>query len=506
MKAIRNNRLWIWAPAILLLVVFATLAYIFLPGRGSLPAQPVPDYWPTDGWQTSTPEQQGLDSAKLAERLQSFHDKNIAIDSLLIVRNGYIVLDAYYSPYDGSFPHDMASVGKSVTGILVGIAIDQGKLQLDSPMVSFFPDRTIANLDERKQSITVRDLVSMRNGMDSQCFQGDEPTLDAMRSQPDWVQAALDRKMVSQPGTRFCYDSPGMHILSAILQEATGMTEFDFARQYLFEPLGISDVVWETDPQGYSHGWGDLHLKPEDSAKLGYLWLHGGNWNGKQIVSASWVSNSIQAQSRMVGNDYGYGYGWWVSPVDFYAEGREGQFIRVIPSMNMVVVITGGGDIIDQVMPLLIKILLTSTTQLPENPAGLAQLKTTLTLLAQDSVLQPSSSLPDAARAISGKTYVCDTNAVSVDSLRFDFNDSEVATLYLTRYGMEMVWPVGLDGKYRLSTEGQGQRGYWMDAHTFIFETFDIGRLTRQLNFDGDNLELVIPEAGLTITCHVQNP
>ncbi len=342
--------------------------------------------------------------------------------------------------------------------------------------------------------------------MESQCLEGDEPTLDAMRSQPDWVQAAVDRKMVSQPGTQFCYDSPGMHILAAILQEATGMTELDFARQYLFEPLGIHDVIWETDPQGYPHGWGDLHLNPEDSAKLGYLWLHNGNWNGQQIVSASWVSESIQPQSRNVGNDYGYGYGWWVSPVDFYAEGREGQFIRVIPSIKTVVVITGGGDIIDQVMPFLIKTLLTSSRQLPENPSGLAQLEITLTSLAEDPALQPVAFLPDTAQTISGKTYVCDPNEVSVNSLRFDFNNSETATLYLTRYGMEMVWPVGLDGRYRFSAEGQGQRGYWQDAVTFVFETFDIGHLTRQVNFDNNNLELVIPEAGLTITCHVQNP
>ena len=502
----KTKRIVIISLVIIVVFILAGLAWYFTVGLRDTTAVPTPEYWPTDAWQTASPESQGIDTTKLAEGLQSFRDKDIAIDSLLIVRNGYVVVDAYYSPYDGSFPHDMASVTKSVTGILVGIAIDQGKLQLDAPMVSFFPDRIIANLDEWKQSVTIRDLVSMRNGMESQCLEGDEPTLNAMRSQPNWVQAALDRKMVSQPGTQFCYDSPGMHILSAILQKATGMTELDFARQYLFEPLGIKDVIWETDPQGYVHGWGDIHLNPEDSARLGYLWLHGGNWEGKQIVSASWVSESIQAKSRMVGNDYGYGYGWWVSPVDFYAEGREGQFIRVIPSINTVVVITGGGDIIDQVMPLLVKTLLTSTQPLPENPADLRQLETTLTLLAKDSAPQPAASLPDTALAISGKIYKCDSNEVSVNSLRFDFNHSEVATLYVTRYNMEMVWPVGLDGRYRLSAEGQGQRGYWQDANTFVFETFDIGHLTRQLNFDGDTLELVIPEAGLTITCHVQNP
>ena len=185
MKTIRTSRARIWGFAILGLMILGFLAYVFLPGRGKIPDLPAPDYWPTNGWRTTTPEQQGLDSAKLAAGIQAIHDKHVAIDSVMIIRNGYVVLDAYFSPYDGSFPHDLGSVTKSVTTILVAIAADQGKLRLDQPVVSFFPDRTIANLDDRKKSLTVRDLVSMRNGMESGCFHGDEPTLDTMRSQPD---------------------------------------------------------------------------------------------------------------------------------------------------------------------------------------------------------------------------------------------------------------------------------------------------------------------------------
>jgi CubicO group peptidase (beta-lactamase class C family) len=273
---VRTKRIVIISLVLLTLAILAVSAWYFMAGLRDTTAVPAPEYWPTDGWRTAYPESQGIDSTELAVELQSFRDQDIAIDSMLIVRNGYIVLDAYYSPYDGSFPHDMASVSKSVTGILVGIAIDQGKIQLDSPMVSFFPDRTIANLDDWKQSITVRDLVSMRNGMESQCLEGDEPTLDAMRSQSDWVQAALDRKMVSQPGTEFCYDSPGMHILSAILQKATGMTELDFARQTLFEPLGLWIRVWLV---GFTRrflcrgaGWPIYPGHPFDKYSGSYYW------------------------------------------------------------------------------------------------------------------------------------------------------------------------------------------------------------------------------------------
>ena len=119
-----------------------------------------------------------------------------------------------------------------------------------------------------------------------------------MIGQPDWVQAALDRPMVWRTGdSQFCYDSPGMHLLSAILQEATGMTALEFARQNLFEPLGIQEVIWDVDPQGYTRGWGDLHLTAGDAAKIGYLWLHQGMWDGKQIVPTEWVEQAPHSKT-----------------------------------------------------------------------------------------------------------------------------------------------------------------------------------------------------------------
>jgi CubicO group peptidase (beta-lactamase class C family) len=504
MKTVLKSRIAVWAAIVSLLALLGVLGYIFLPGRDNLLSLPEPDYWPTGGWLTTPPEQQGIDSAQLAAGVRSIQEKHIAIDSLMIVRNGYVVLDAYYSPYDGSFPHDIASVTKSVMTSLIGIAVDQGKIQLDQKVISFFPNRPIANLDERKKSITVRDLVSMRNGMESGCFNGDGPTLDAMRSSPDWVQYALDRRMVHQPDTHFCYDSPGMHLLSAILQTTTGMTALDFARQNLFAPLGISDVIWEYDPQGYTHGWGDLHLKPMDAAKLGYLWLHGGRWDGKQIVSTTWVSESVQAQSRLVGNEYGYGYGWWVTPVDFYALGRGGQYIHVIPSMNTVLVITAGGSEINQIMPFLIKVVLSSRKELPTNPIGQAELAAAISAVSQGSEVNSSGPLPGIARSISGQTYICDTNPAGVSSLRLDFPGPGDAGLFLQMNGQDVFWPVGLDGKYEQAADGQESSGYWVDESTFVLNIFDVGQLTRSFHFAGENLEIIIPESGLTLSCLAQ--
>jgi CubicO group peptidase (beta-lactamase class C family) len=493
--------------------LLAVLAVVFIPRL--LNPEPeqvsIPTYWPTEGWRTSTPEEQGFDSAKLAVGLQDLQEGDVGINSLLIIRNGYMVLDAYFDPYNGSFPHKLASVTKSVTTTLLGIAIDQGKLQLDQPMVSFFTDRTIANLDNRKKAITVRLLAEMMNGMESGCLEGDEPTLDAMRSTPDWVQAALDRKMERVPGTRFCYDSPGMHLLSAILQKATGMTELEFARQNLFEPLGIQDVFWQPDPQGYTHGWGDLYLKPPDAAKLGYLWLNQGRWEDKQIVSASWLADMVKVHSNAGGDDYGYGI--WIAqdkaPSDnYFAVGRGGQYIRVYPSFNAIIVVTAQGlEDFDELNPLLLSSFVSPDEPLPANPAGVTQLNATVTELAQAPQPYPVSSLPDTAKAISDKTLVFGPNPINVESLRFEFSDQAEATLHIMKPVVnEEIWTIGLDGKYRISPNGQAIRGHWTDPNTFILDVFEDGLVTYKFHFDGKRVQVSSPGLGLEFEGQIETP
>jgi CubicO group peptidase (beta-lactamase class C family) len=505
MKINRKKKALLWGTAAIALVGLGVLAWFLIPGLHAPVAAPVAEYWPTDGWRTSTPEEQGFDSVKLAEGLQALQEGHIAIDSLLIIRNGYVVLDASFYPYDESFPHNLASVTKSVTTTLIAIAAEQGKLRLDQPMVSYFPDRTIANLDDRKKSITVRHLAGMVNGMKSGCLAGDEPTLDAMRSTSDWVQAALDREMVDEPGKNFCYDSPGMHLLSAILQETTGMTELEFAQQNLFEPLGIQEVFWESDPQGFTHGWGDLHLKPRDAAKLGYLWLNRGVWEGKQIVPSAWVADAVKVHSQTGVKD-NYGYGWWVSDDSYFALGRGGQHVKVYPTVNAIVVTTARSFDYATIDPILAAAFISPDKPLPTNPEGVAKLNALLAKLVQGAATQPAAALPEIAKTVSGKTYVCESNPAGVTSLRFEFDDPAIARLFMEQNNKDVVWPIGLDGKYRMSPEGQGLRGYWQDSQTFILEVFDVGQPTRKLHFDGNQLQVSLSEINLTFTCQVQNP
>jgi CubicO group peptidase (beta-lactamase class C family) len=319
------------------------------------------------------------------------------------------------------------------------------------------------------------------------------------------MQAALDRKIVANPGERWCYDSPGMHILSGILQKATGMTELDYARQNLFEPLGITDVFWEDDPQGYTHGWGDLYLKPQDAAKIGYLWLNQGQWEGKQLVSASWLNEMIKPRSN-TGDDDQYGYGTWVGrdtpPNDhFSAVGRLGQYIRVYPSYNAIVVITaqGLGDYAE-VGDLLGAALLNPEKPLPPNSTAQAKLDAALKKVSQADPFAVTD-LPETASTITGRRIVLEANPLRVTEARFEFNDPNVARLYVTKNGGDNeVWSIGLDGKYRFSTvSGEAVRGYWADSQTFMAESFEDGFVSYRFRFDGDQVIVESPDRGVTL-------
>jgi CubicO group peptidase (beta-lactamase class C family) len=295
-------------------------------------------YWPTEGWRTSTPQEQNMDAEKLAQMISFVGEQNIGLHSLLIVQHGYIVSETYFQYNSETTKHELYSCTKSFTSALVGIAIDKGYISgVDQPVLSFFPEQTFDDTDELKQSMTLEDLLTMSSGLDWN--EGDQ-TYTAMYQSSDWVKFVLDKPMAVQPGSRFLYNSGVSHVLSAIVQQKTGMNTLEFAQKNLFDPLGI-DAVWEKDSQGIPIGGWGLQLTPRDMAKLGYLYLHNGNWDGQQIVSTDWVKASIQKHTGTDG-DLGYGYQWWIdsSTSAFTALGLFGQTIYVIPDLDLVIVTT----------------------------------------------------------------------------------------------------------------------------------------------------------------------
>lgn len=450
-----------------------------------------------------SPEAAGFDPGRLAQALAAVRAEVPHVHSVFLAVQGKAFLDAEFYPYDGTEMHNLASVTKSVMTTLIAIAADRGKLRLDQPMLDFFPERTVANLDERKRRITVRHLAGMSSGL--ACIgEHDEPTLHQMNASQDWVQFALDLPMAAEPGTTFSYCSPGMHLLSAILQQATGMTALDFAREALFAPLGIADVAWPADPQGVTHGWGDLRLFPADAAKIGQLWLDGGRAGGRQIVSEAWVRASASSQIR-TGPGWGgdYGLGWWIEPGDipgFAASGRGGQQISVFPSLGLVAVTTGGGIDPGEVLGRLAAAMVSRGAPLPDDPQGRQALKQVLATLQQPPAPAPPAPAPGLAAEISGHLWRFDPNPLGLAAMRLDFDAADSAGMVLQFAGgpPDRNARIGLDGVPRRFAGEDGvtasMRGAWTGVAEFRAEYDGIAMIDAfdlVLRFDGDTVDML---------------
>lgn len=307
---------------------------------------------------SSGAEAQKLDGKLLSELVNQIDSGAYGeIHSLLIVRNDFLVLEEYFRGYNRDQLHYLYSVTKSVTSALIGIAIHQGKIKgLDEKLLGFFPEYDIiTNKDARKEAITLEDLLTMTAG-----FSWDEwstpygsPQNDASKlaQSGDWMKYMLDLPMSEYPGIRFVYNSGCTMLLAGIIKNSTGKSAEEFAVKNLFEPIKIARWQWETGPKGITNtGWG-LHLRPIDMAQFGSLYLHKGRWKGKNSVPEDWVARSTKESVSIDGN-FDYGYQWWrfsdnssvgraLQTNDLYfAWGYGGQFIFVIPHLNMIVVIT----------------------------------------------------------------------------------------------------------------------------------------------------------------------
>jgi CubicO group peptidase (beta-lactamase class C family) len=398
-----------------------------------------------------------------------------------IVRRGRLVLDAYFYPYSAGLRHDVASVTKSVTSTLVGLAIEKGFLPgVETPMMAVLQKRVAANPDPRKQQLTLEHLLTMQAGWDCG-FEPREARLFQMRRSADWLQFMLDLPMVAAPGTRWAYCSGNCHVLSALLGETTRTNALAFARRELFAPLGIHDVIWPADASGNNHGWGDLQLHPLDMAKIGQLFLQHGRWKNRHLISETWIADATRAHVKQTSNRDHYGYFWWVKGQDypgmFEAVGRGGQRINVWPAKDLVLVFTGGGFEPGDLAPFILKAL-RSDQPLPENPAASTQLKARLAAASKPPAPQPVAKSPPIAAQISGKTFQLSTNALNLGTLMLHFHNSPEAQATLTWDGHRLTFPIGLDGVDRFSINPivhlpQAARARWLDDHTFLL-TLDL--------------------------------
>ncbi len=441
-------------------------------------------------------------------RLVDFGAEN-GMDSLLVVRHGKLVVDAYYAPYHAGMKHLIYSATKGVTATLTGIAIQDGLLKtVQQPVMDFFPAQRTAKSDTDHKAITLEHLLDMTSGIDwKEPLDGLPESMFQMGRSPDWTAFILDRPMAHPPGTTFNYNSGNTQLLSNVLTQATGGSGEAFARKRLFGPLGITDVAWQKDPQGHSTGGFGLYMHPRDMAKIGYLYLHKGAWQDQQLLPPQWTDKvfhptvDMRMGTRPV---YRYANGWWSIPErDVYmAVGFHRQLIMVLPKLDLVVVTTGKthyrfGALID-----LLDASSLAAQTLPENPSAYAELLNRV----QDAATEKATAIgPTSAMAptISGRSYQFENNRLGLSSMLLDLTPTSPHYELLfkaanTKNGARRVaGPIGLAGLFP-SPESNNDPVFavkvnWTDASTLsmVARVVADGVVnTYTLRFSGDQVDI----------------
>lgn len=305
-----------YSALICIIIVCLTLSCVPRANRWGLPqyeyAYQVPEKV-DDGWETSSLNKEGVDSVKINELIISILNKRFKnVHSVLLVRNGKLILEEYFYGYDRDTLHQLHSVSKSITSILVGIAVDQEMISsVDEKVYELFPDYIGTRWIDKKYDIALEHVLTMSAGIDwdEQSYRLTDRRNDivAMIYGDDWLKYVLNKKQIEMPGKRFNYSGGLNVLLGGIIRNTSGLYADKFAEKYLFGPLGISDYRWGRHPDGTINTQGGLSLRPRDMAKIGYLFLKDGKWKGRQIVSQKWVSESTKGHIPAY---YGLGYGY----------------------------------------------------------------------------------------------------------------------------------------------------------------------------------------------------
>jgi CubicO group peptidase (beta-lactamase class C family) len=461
------------------------------------------EYWPDRDWRTSTPEEQGIDSALIADMLEHIAHQQIDIHSFLLIRNGYLVTEVYVNPYSPEIPHQLFSCTKSIISALIGIARDEGYIgEVDQKMLDFFGEIRIKRPDAERQEITLAHLLTMTSGL--------KPTPSfPLYQYAEPIPFVVNLPMTSTPGEEFAYNSAAVHLLAAIIRQTAGTDVLSYAQTKLFTPLGISDVVWEADSTGLQFGPTGLRLTPRALAKLGYLYMQDGVWNGDQIISKEWIEESTQHHVDTVGkmnaaeND-GYGYLWWMSGFEgFSAHGFGGQYLFVLPESEMIIVFTGALQDLDFPIPhelvkTYIRPSVKSSSPIASDSQTFQTLKANIEHL-EDPDPKPVAPLPEIAKQISGKTFKITRDGsggrmFTSISLTFDGSSEYTSTTNWPGAGIHSVQG-GLDDVYRTG-EDFGLKGFWQDEHTFVEYykpmTYQIDTSIHTYTFDGNALTIDI--------------
>ena len=399
----------------------------------------------------STPEAQGISSSAILDFVEAANARQ-DMHSFMLVRHGRVVAEGWWSPYNAKARHSMYSLSKSFTSTAVGLAVAEGKLNVNDPVLKFFPDAAPAEPSANLKAMRISDLLRMNTGQHAE----DMAKLSFESSEP-LVKSFLAIPVAHKPGTHFWYNTPATFMASAIVQTVTGETVLDYLKPRLFDPLGIENPTWEMRQQ-YTFGGSGLAIRTEDIARFGQLYLQKGAWQGKQLLPAEWIEAATSLQTSNGSNpesdwDQGYGYQFWRCRNGLYrGDGAFGQYCIVMEEQDAVLAITSGTRDMQGIMNLVWDKLLPAMQQkrLKADKAACTKLESTLAGLMIRP--QQGGGAP-ADAALTGKRFVFPPNDQKIEATALEFGNGPV-TLVLKYDGIEQRIVCG-KGDWR-----QGRMGY----------------------------------------------
>ena len=378
-----------------------------------------------------TPESQGISSKAIISFLEAAEsERPDDMHSIIIMRHGKKITEGYWTPYNEESNHMLFSLSKSFTSTAIGIAQDEGLLSIYDPVTSFFPESLPDSISPNLKAMRIKDLLRMSTGHDQDATGG------LMAGGKSWVEAFLSLDVEHKPGTHFVYNSAATYMLSAIIQKVTGGTLLEYLTPRLFEPLGITNPEWDSDPDGINIGGWGLNVRTKDIASLGQLYLQKGTWNGERLISEAWVEEATSLQTSNGSSpdsdwDQGYGYQFWQCRYGLYrGDGAFGQYCIVMPEQDVVVAITSGTNDMQAIMNLVWDHLLPAFQEnaLPADENSYSSLKNKLSELAMSTTEGENTS--DIAESISGKEYELEENVLGMKSMLFELSETDHSIIF----------------------------------------------------------------------------
>jgi CubicO group peptidase (beta-lactamase class C family) len=373
----------------------------------------------------SAPEAQGIASSAILAFVEAAERNVDALHSLMVVRHGQVVAEGWWGPYRRQDPHVLYSLTKSFASTGIGLAVAEGKLSLDDTVLSFFPEDAPAEPSENLKAMRVRDLLAMSTGHHADAIERFPYTSTDVSQRRAFLSLPVGHK----PGTHFVYNTPASHMLSEIVQKATGTTLRDYLGPRLFDPLGIRNPKWEATPGGVSLGGFGLSLTTEDIARFGQLYLQEGEWDGRRLLPADWVAAATARQASNGSNpasdwDQGYGYQFWRCRHGHYrGDGAFGQYCIVMPEHDAVVAITSGLRDMQAVLNLVWEHLLPGMKAGPLPPDGPVHGRLEKKLGSLLLPPQPGRPTSPVARQVSGVMYELPKNEDGIEAVGLETGD-----------------------------------------------------------------------------------